>query len=60
MAETPFEKSIIDVLLIEKEMNLNLLVLKTGMPVGKLSAVLLDLEFKGMIKSRPGGIYKII
>ena len=60
VAETPFEKSIIDILLVEKEMNLNLLVLKTGMPVGKLSAVLLDLEFKGMIKSRPGGIYKII
>lgn len=58
-AETPHEKAIMDILMVEKEMNLNLLVIKTGMQVGKLSAVLLDLEFKGMVKSRPGGIYKI-
>jgi DNA processing protein len=58
--ETPEEKTIIDILLIEKEMNLNLLALQCAMPVGKVSATLLDLEFKGMIKSRPGGIYKLI
>lgn len=58
--ETPLEKFVIDILVVEKEMNLNLLALKANIPVGKLSAVLLNLEFKGMIKSRPGGIYKII
>ncbi len=58
--ETPQEKAIIDVLLVEKEMNLNLLVIKTGIQVGKLSAILLNLEFKGMVKSLPGGIFKII
>ena len=60
VAETPEEKTIIDILLVEKEMNLNLLALQCAMPVGKVSATLLDLEFKGMIKSRPGGIYKLI
>ena len=60
VADTPEEKAIMNILLVEKEMNLNLLALKCAMPVGKVSATLLDLEFKGLIKSRPGGIYKII
>lgn len=58
--ETPQEKAIIDVLLVEREMNLNLLVIKTGIQVGRLSAVLLGLEMKGLVKSLPGGIFKLI
>ncbi len=58
--ETPEEKTIIDILIVEKELNLNLLAMKCALPVGKVSASLLDLEFKGLIKSRPGGIYKLI
>lgn len=58
--ETPEEKTIMDILLVEKEMNLNLLALKCALPVGKVSATLLDLEFKGLIKSRPGGIFKLL
>ncbi len=58
--ETPQEKAIIDVLLVEREMNLNLLVIKTGIQVGKLSAILLELEIRGLIKSLPGGIFKLI
>jgi DNA processing protein len=58
--ETVEEKTIWDILLVEKEMNLNLLALKCEMPVGKVSATLLELEFKGLIKSCPGGIYKLV
>ena len=58
--ETVEEKTVIDILLVEKEMNLNLLALKCEMQVGKVSATLLDLEFKGLIKSCPGGMYKLI
>jgi DNA processing protein len=58
--ETAEEKTIMDILLVEKEMNLNLLALKCEMLVGKVSATLLDLEFKGLIKSCPGGMYKLI
>ena len=57
--ETPDEKAIMDILLAEKEMNLNLLALRCELPVGKVSATLLDLEFKNLIKSCPGGIYKL-
>lgn len=60
VADTPEEKAIMNILVVEKEMNLNLLALNCAMPVGKVSATLLDLEFKGLIKSRPGGIYKIV
>ncbi|WP_026473830.1 DNA-processing protein DprA [Alkaliflexus imshenetskii] len=57
--ETPEEKAIMDILLVEKEMNLNLLARSCNLPVGKASATLLDLEFKGLVKSRPGGIFKL-
>jgi DNA processing protein len=30
------------------------------MPVSKVSATLLNLEFKGMLKSLPGKIYELI
>ena len=58
--ETPEQQSIMENLIEEKEMNLNILSLKCGMPVSKLSATLLDLEFKGLVKSKPGGIYRAV
>ena len=58
--ETPEEKAIMDILLVEKEMNLNLLALQCEMTIGKISATLLDLEFKGLVKSCPGGMYKVM
>ena len=59
VAESADERRIMEVLIVEKEMNINLLALQCNMPVGKVSAALLDLEFKGMVKSRPGGIFKL-
>ena len=58
--ETEDQQTIMENLIEEKEMNLNLLSLKCGMPVSKLSATLLDLEFKGLVKSKPGGIYRAV
>ena len=57
--ETPEEKAIMDILLVEKEINLNLLASKCNMLISKLSATLLDLEFKELVKFCPGGIYKL-
>ena len=59
MPETAEEKVVMGILLVEKEMNLNLLALKCEMPVGKVAATLLELEFKSLVKSCPGGIYKL-
>ncbi|PWD99956.1 DNA-processing protein DprA [Marinilabilia rubra] len=58
--ENEDQQSIMESLIEEKEMNLNLLSLKCGIPVSKLSATLLDLEFKGLVKSKPGGIYRVV
>jgi len=45
---------------LEKEMKLNLLSMGCGIPVPKLSGTLLDMEFKGQIKSRPGVIFNLL
>ncbi|MDR2927481.1 MAG: DNA-processing protein DprA [Cytophagaceae bacterium] len=58
--ETPEEKKIMDILLVEKELNLNVLAFRCELPVGKASSSLLELEFKGLVKSRPGGMFKIV
>ena len=58
--ETSEQRQVLENLLEEREMNLNLLGLKCQMPISQLSAILLELEFKGLIKSRPGGIYRIV
>jgi DNA processing protein len=33
---------------------------KTNLPVGKLASLLLNLEFKGVVKTLPGKVYKLI
>jgi DNA processing protein len=58
--ETEDQQLIMENLIEEQEMNLNLLSLKCAMPISKLSATLLDLEFKGLVKSKPGGIYRVV
>ncbi len=58
--DTTEQRQVLENLLEEKEMNLNLLGLKCQMPISQLSAILLELEFKGLIKTRPGGIYRIV
>ncbi|HKK68771.1 MAG TPA: DNA-processing protein DprA, partial [Bacteroidales bacterium] len=58
--ENKDQQTIMESLIEEKEMNLNLLSLKCGIPVSKLSATLLELEFKGLVKSKPGGIYRMV
>ncbi len=54
------QQKIMEQLIENKEMNLNILSLECGIPVSKLSATLLELEFKGLIKSKPGGVYRVV
>ncbi len=44
----------------EKEATLNLVSLKTGFPVNKISSLMLQLEFDGLVKSLPGNVYRCI
>ena len=40
--------------------NVNELTVKLNMPYSKLSSKLLDMEFKGLVKCLPGGMYRIV
>ncbi len=44
----------------EKEASVNFLSHKSGIPVNKISSLLLQLEFDGLVKSLPGNIYRCL
>ncbi len=55
------EEDIINELRISPNgVNVNELTVKLNKPYSKLSSKLLDMEFKGLVKCLPGGMYKII
>jgi len=51
---------IYNILRQEKEATINYLSLKTGMPVNKVSSLMLQLEFDGLVKSLPGNVFRSI
>ncbi|HOF20660.1 MAG TPA: DNA-processing protein DprA [Bacteroidales bacterium] len=53
------EKSIYDLLSAGSEMTIDSICRSLDLPVFKLSAILLQLELKGLIKNCPGNIYRI-
>lgn len=42
------------------DLQLNMLAIKTGMPIGRLSALLFEMEMKGMLKAYAGGTYHLM
>lgn len=52
------EKILMELFKNNEELSIDTLSLKSGMPMSKVSAHLLNLEFSGLIKSLPGKIYK--
>ena len=57
---TPEEQSVIDILSKENDMQINVLSVTSTMPIGKLTAVLFELEMKGAIKQLPGGVCHLL
>ncbi len=53
------EKKLLDILGKGDDMNMDTICRQTGLPVNKISSLLLNLEFKGLISSLPGNIYRI-
>ncbi len=53
------EKSIYELLSGESEMTIDSICRSLEMPVFKLSSLLLQMEFKGLIKCYPGNLYRI-
>ena len=54
------EQSIVDILSQEENIQLNTLSIRLNLPISKLSAILFELEMKGIIRCKPGGIYELI
>jgi len=54
------EKKILEVLKSEGESSVDLICFRSGLPVGKLHEVLLNLEFTGLIKALPGDYYRLV
>ena len=57
---TAEEQVVVDILKEENNMMIDILCLRTDMPVSKISPLLLKLEFMGLIKSLPGKVYRLI
>jgi DNA processing protein len=54
------EKMIYEQLNRESEMTIDTLCRNTNIPVHKLSSLLLQMEFKGIIRCNPGNLYRIV
>ena len=57
---SPEERAIIEILQKNNDLQVNIIAIKTGMDMGSLSAVLFDLEMKGLVKLLAGGMYHLI
>ncbi|GHT62863.1 DNA processing protein DprA [Bacteroidia bacterium] len=56
----PEEKRITDLLSKMENTQLNVLAIELDWPVSKLSGVLFELEMKGVIRCKPGGVYALV
>lgn len=56
---TDDEQKIVDYLKTVPQESIDLICIKTQMPVSKVSSLLLNLEFAGVVKSKPGKIYSL-
>jgi DNA processing protein len=54
------EKLIFELLVKEGEMNIDAICRSTGIAVYKLSSLLLQMEFKGVVKCYPGNLYQTV
>ena len=57
---SPEESSIISLLQQTNDLQLNILSVKTGIPIGQLTALLFQLEMKGVVKPLAGGMYHLL
>ena len=58
--DTPEEQMLFDLLMREHELTSNELSVKSGVPISKVNAIMLKLEFGGWVKTLPGSSFKII
>ena len=54
------EQKIVDTLSVANDLQINLLTVKTGIAISRLTALLFNLEMKGVVKSLAGGMYHLL
>ncbi len=57
---TDEEQMIVDILQKGGEQQINTLVVETNIPVNKMSAILFELEMKGVVRVLAGGMYQLL
>ena len=57
---SPEELTIVHLLQQTNDLQLNILSVKSGIPIGQLTALLFQLEMKGVIKPLAGGMYHLL
>ena len=57
---TPEEQQVVSLLKESNDLQLNIITVKTGIPIGRLTALLFQLEMKGVVKSLAGGMYHLL
>ena len=57
---SPEEKHIVETLRETGELPIDLICMRTEMPMSKVSAMLLNLEFAGLVRTLPGKVYRLV
>ena len=57
---SPEETKVVGLLQQTNDLQLNILSVKTGIPIGQLTALLFQLEMKGVVKPLAGGMYHLL
>lgn len=57
---SPDEQKIVDLLQQTNDLQLNILSVKCGIPISQLTALLFQLEMKGVVKPLAGGMYHLL
>ena len=57
---TPEEQQVVSLLQQTNDLQLNIITVKTDIPIGSLTALLFQLEMKGVVKPLAGGMYHLL
>ena len=57
---TTEEQQVVSLLQQTNDLQLNIITVKTGIPIGRLTVLLFQLEMKGMVKPLAGGMYHLL
>ena len=57
---SPEEEQVVSLLQQTNDLQLNIITVKTDIPIGRLTALLFQLEMKGVVKPMAGGMYHLL